>query len=291
MLDRPAAETLSDLRAEIDRIDARLHELLIERGEIIDRLIAVKKGAGSSAFRPDREAEMMRKIVSRHKGILPLDTVESIWRIIISTFTFVQANYAVHADVSGGDAPMRDCCRFHFGFTVPFVTHNSIAQVIAAVAASKGDLGLVGVVCDSAVGAWWRDLLPPEAPKIIARLPFVERIDHPAGRPLFVIAKPLTEAAARDVVLYALTLDRGSDRLSAALAARKAEILAAATADGRSELLVAAPGALARTEIETAIGEAGAVLAKLSEIGSHAARFDLAKSDTARAGDKPGDQP
>ncbi len=126
MLDRPASETLADLRAEIDRIDARLHELLIERGEIIDRLIAVKAGAGS-AFRPDREAEMMRNLVSRHRGILPLDTVESIWRIIISTFTFVQANYSVHCDISGGDAPMRDCCRFHFGFTVPFVPHQGIA--------------------------------------------------------------------------------------------------------------------------------------------------------------------
>ena len=30
---------------------------------------------------------MMRRLVQRHRGILPLDTVESIWRVIISTFT------------------------------------------------------------------------------------------------------------------------------------------------------------------------------------------------------------
>ncbi|MGB6656581.1 MAG: chorismate mutase, partial [Methylovirgula sp.] len=124
MLDQPTLETLADLRAEIDRIDARMHEILMQRGEIIDRLIAVKARAGSgSAFRPGREADMMRRLVARHQGILPLDTVESIWRIIISTFTFVQAAYSVHGDVSGGDAPLRDCCRFHFGFTVPFVPH------------------------------------------------------------------------------------------------------------------------------------------------------------------------
>ncbi|HEY5226393.1 MAG TPA: chorismate mutase, partial [Methylovirgula sp.] len=63
MLDRPASETLADLRAEIDRLDARLHALLMERSEIIDRLIAVKASAGS-AFRPGREAEMMRQLVS-----------------------------------------------------------------------------------------------------------------------------------------------------------------------------------------------------------------------------------
>lgn len=30
---------------------------------------------------------MMRGLVERHRGLLPVDTVESIWRIIISTFT------------------------------------------------------------------------------------------------------------------------------------------------------------------------------------------------------------
>ena len=117
-------ETLADLRIEIDRIDAALHRLLMERGEIIHRLIEAKaRQGGGSAFRPGREADMMRALVSRHHGLLPLDTVEGIWRIIISTFTYIQSNYSVHADISGGDATMRDSCRFHFGFTVPYVPH------------------------------------------------------------------------------------------------------------------------------------------------------------------------
>ena len=129
------APDLGALRVEIDRIDEALHGLLMERGAIIDQLIAVKaRGGGGSAFRPGREAEMMRRLVQRHAGILPLDTVESIWRIIISTFTYVQAPYAVHADTAGGDATMRDSCRFHFGFTVPLVTHVGAPAVIAAVA-------------------------------------------------------------------------------------------------------------------------------------------------------------
>ena len=66
---------------------------------------------------------MMRRLVKRHKGILPLDTAESIWRVIISTFTYVQTPFSVHADLSAGDALMRDSARFHFGFTVPFVPH------------------------------------------------------------------------------------------------------------------------------------------------------------------------
>src|SRR5580658_2817974 len=102
------APTLADLRQDIDRIDAAMHELLLERGEIIDTLIAVKKTQEvGSAFRPAREAEMMRRLVQRHRGNLPLDTVESIWRVIISTFTYVQAPFSVHADISFGESTMR----------------------------------------------------------------------------------------------------------------------------------------------------------------------------------------
>src|SRR4051812_46815617 len=139
----PTAPALVALRQEIDRIDETVHKLLMERGEIIHRLIAVKATQETgSAFRPAREADMMRRLVERHHGILPLDTVESIWRVVIATFTFVQAPFSVHADLSAGDAKMRDSARFHFGFTVPFVPHLGAASVVEAVAQSKGDLGL-----------------------------------------------------------------------------------------------------------------------------------------------------
>ena len=136
---------------------------------------------------------MMREIVGRHDGILPVDIVESIWRVIIATFTHVQAPYTVHGDTALGGAAMRDVARFHFGFVVPYETHDDAADVIHAVAASRGDLGLVPV---AAAGSWWRALEAPEAPKIIARLPFVERADHPAALPTYVVSKPIDEAAA-----------------------------------------------------------------------------------------------
>ena len=143
MSDQAPVPSLAELRHEIDRIDESMHRLLMERGTIIDRLISVKKTSESgSAFRPGREASMMKALAERHQGLLPLDTVESIWRVIIATFTYVQAPYSVHADVSAGDAPMRDSARFHFGFTVPYLMHPSAAAVIEAVASSRGDLGI-----------------------------------------------------------------------------------------------------------------------------------------------------
>src|SRR5690348_17836397 len=144
MSDTSQPPPLAELRAEIDRIDADMHRLLMERGDIIDRLIKVKRTSESgSAFRPAREADMMRRLVERHRGILPLDTVESIWRVIIASFTFVQAPFRVHVDLSAGEAAMRDSERFHFGFTVPLVPHMGAAGVVAAIAGAKGDLGMV----------------------------------------------------------------------------------------------------------------------------------------------------
>ncbi len=268
--------SLAELRQDIDRIDEAMHRLLMERGTIIDRLIASKKASDaglSSAFRPGREASMMRALAERHEGLLPLDTVESIWRVIIGTFTYVQSSYAVHADVSAGDGPMRDSARFHFGFTVPYITHPSAAAVIEAVAGSKGDLGIFRLDQGATSGAWWRTLAGKDRPKIIARLPFIERPDHPAGTPVFVISKPLTDAAVRDVVLYAAQFERWHKGANQALNRLGGEVVAsAADTMGLSELL-AVPGSIEPARLHQELTEAGASLVQLVEIGSHAERF------------------
>ena len=219
---------------------------------------------------------MMRAIVERHEGLLPVDTVESIWRIIISTFTFVQAHYNVHADISGDDASMRDSARFHFGFSVPYLTHLGARDVIAAVQQSKGDLGMLRIDAGAAAGAWWRGLCPEVAPKIIARLPFVERRDQPAGMPVFVIAQPLAEAAARDIVIHAVSLERWREAIPAAVGALGGEILGNAAERAGLGLLLALPGNVGQKTLRDALGDAGAPPVSLVEAGSHAARFEVA---------------
>jgi chorismate mutase len=273
---QPSKPTLADLRVEIDRIDKEMHELLIERGRVIDQLIDIKtRQGGGSAFRPAREASMMRAIVERHRGRLPIDTVEGIWRVIISTFTFIQAPYSVHVDVSGGDAAMRDSARFHFGFTAPCLPHFGAGEVIRAVGDSVGDLGMFAVDGGPGAGAWWTRLAPPEAPKIIARLPFVERADHPAGLPVFVISKPLADGTAREVVLESVTLDRWRPDIPHALRNIGAEAIGSA-ADGMGlALLVARPGQSAADVVSAALRSVGGADVRASEIGAHAGRFDL----------------
>lgn len=270
------AETLADLRIEIDRLDERMHFLLMARGEIIDRLIAAKaRQGGGSAFRPTREAAMMRRIAERHRGLLPLDAAESIWRIIISTFTYAQSPYSVHVDASGGDAAMRDSTRFHFGFTPPYVAHADASAVIAAVARSASDLGLIRLDGGAAAGAWWMGLRDPVAPKIIARLPFVERPDHPAGTPVFVISSPLAEAAARDEAIYAVLIEKWHEDVTTALLACKAEILGDASHGLGLSLMIATSGSLDVENLRASLTRADVGDVKIANIGSHARRFEF----------------
>jgi chorismate mutase len=270
---RHEPSSLADLRREIDRIDEAMHGLLIERSEIIDRLIAVKRTQESgSAFRPAREADMMRRLVQRHHGSLPLDTVESIWRVIISTFTYVQAPFAVHADLSAGDAQMRDAARFHFGFTVPFVPHIGAASVVEAVTESKGDLGLVPAFATAGAGPWWTALEFDAAPKIIARLPFVERADHPAAMPVFVISRAAADTMVTETEVWSVRVS-GWSAASAARLAALAEAIAVPDRAFESAALLVSVGRGDIGAVTDALIAGGASLRSKNLVGSHASRY------------------
>jgi chorismate mutase len=272
---RQQEPSLTDLRRNIDRIDEAMHKLLIERGEIIDRLIAVKKTEETgSAFRPAREADMMRRLVQRHHGNLPLDTAESIWRVIISTFTYVQSPFAVHADLSAGDALMRDTARFHFGFTVPFVPHMGGASVVETVSRSKGDLGLVPAFAVAGSGPWWAALEFDTAPKIIARLPFVERADHPAAMPVFVISRVAADAMVTETEVWSMRIS-GWKAASINAVASLADVVAVPDRafDGAALLVSVGRGGI------KAVGKAlvgiGASIRSTALVGSHATRYTV----------------
>ena len=271
---RSQTPSLADLRREIDRIDEAMHGLLMERGEIIDRLIAAKQTQETgSAFRPAREAEMMRRLVDRHKGILPLDTAESIWRVIISTFTYVQAPFSIHADLSAGDAAMRDSARFHFGFTVPFVPHMGAASVVAAVSDSKGDLGLVPAFSTAGAGAWWSALEFDAAPKIIARLPFVERADHPAGVPVFVVSRAAADAMVKEVEVWSVRVAGWSTAAAQAISPLAGVIAVPDRAFDGAALLVSVPERGSIDRVTDMLVKAGATVRASALVGSHATRY------------------
>jgi chorismate mutase len=282
------APSLAELRREIDRIDEAMHGLLMERGEIIDRLIAAKQTQETgSAFRPAREADMMRRLVDRHKGTLPLDTAESIWRVIISTFTYVQAPFSVHADMSAGDAAMRDSARFHFGFTVPFVPHADAASVVAAVSNSRGDLGLVPAFGTAGTGAWWSALESDSAPKIIARLPFVERADHPAGVPVFVVSRTAAEAMVREVEVWSVRLAGWSTAVAQAVAPLAEVIAVPDRGFDSAALLISVPQGGRIERVTDTLVKTGASVRTADLVGSHATRYRVSAEGARPVPNRP----
>lgn len=199
-------ETLDDLRKRIDAIDSDMHELLIERSSIIDALIAVKQAKKTGvAFRPGREADMMRRIAERHHGTLPLVTVEHLWREIISTFTYLQAPYRVHVAVDGRPEALRDVARFYFGFTVPLSQHEAPKEAIAAVQGSRSDLAIVPL--GEAGSHWWDALDCVAAPRIIARLPFLVTDNRSAAAPAVIVSNPLDDPVEPEVSCYSAKAD------------------------------------------------------------------------------------
>jgi hypothetical protein len=216
---------------------------------------------------------MMRRLVDRHKGILPLDTAESIWRVIIATFTYVQAPFSVHADLSAGAAQMRDSTRFHFGFTVPLVTHMGASAVVAAVSDSTGDLGLVPAVAVPGAGAWWNALEFDSAPKIIARLPFVERADHPAALPVFVLSRIADDAKVTEVEAWSMRVAGWSATAAQALAPLAAVVAAPDQAFDGAALLISVPQGGSIAAITETLIMAGATVRACTLVGSHATSY------------------
>jgi isochorismate pyruvate lyase len=76
--------TMAELRAEIDRIDAGLVDLLAERITYIDRAAELKPALGLPARIDDRVEEVVAKVRASAvaRGVDP-DLAEALWRRLI----------------------------------------------------------------------------------------------------------------------------------------------------------------------------------------------------------------
>jgi chorismate mutase/prephenate dehydratase len=252
------ARRLSDLRDRIDAIDAEMHRLLVARGAVIDSLIRIKgTSRPGAAFRPAREADMMRRLAARHDGDLPLATVEHIWREIISTFTRMQASFDVAIDGTADPERMRDLARFTFGFSVKLVKASDPAAVVEHV--SRGnDLGLVAMQQRDAGIAWWRALAGASAPRIIALLPFIKGTGRPADLPAFVIAPRLSDPTPPDLRIVGAVAEGDPARI---------EGVAVLSSTRSGDVLLALPSALDDAALREAAKQAGVGLSGLAEVG------------------------
>src|SRR5215467_16211397 len=81
-----AAPAIEGLRAQIDSVDSRIHELLNERA-LLARQVGVSKHADGHTVdfnRPEREAQVLRMARERNKGPLRTEEILRLFREIMS---------------------------------------------------------------------------------------------------------------------------------------------------------------------------------------------------------------
>ncbi len=168
---------LADFRRQIDEIDDRIHDLLIERAEVVMRVAARKRDRHVPFYQPGREAQILRRLVARHHGVLPVAIVLRIWREMLAATVRIETPFAVAVFAPAEAQGFWDLARDHYGSHAPMSAYRSIGQVIRAVTEAHAAVGILPMPHEGDPDPWWRHLLSQSdrAPRVVARLPFGAR--------------------------------------------------------------------------------------------------------------------
>ncbi len=214
----PPPGGLPALRAELDRFDNAIHDLLIERAGVVEH---VARSGKRSAFRPGREASIVRRLVGRHQGSLPPVTLFRIWRELLAGTTAMQGGFSLSVCDPEPGAAFTQLAREHFGAMTPLRQHTSPGQALADLSQGSASVAVLPFPSDSST--WWVTLRHHE-PRlhVIGRLPFWRR--RPEGAPTvqaLVVAAAPPDASGQDRTLIGLECDGEASRtrLAAALTA------------------------------------------------------------------------
>jgi chorismate mutase/prephenate dehydratase len=263
---------LAALRGELDRIDNKIHDLLMERAGVVEY---VARSGKPAAFRPGREASIIRRLLRRHKGALPLVSIARIWRELLAGTTAMQGGFSLATFETDQGAAVTQLAREHFGALTPLRSYPSAGQALMDV--SQGGSSVAVLPYPSEDDNWWVALLHHE-PRlhIVGRLPFWD--PRPEGAPAahaIVVASTPSDASEQDRSFVGLECDSdiSRDRLSSELSGLglKPEILVLARRPGSpiANLLVEVDGYLA--DDDPRLVHLGPVLRQPIVLGSYAA--------------------
>jgi chorismate mutase len=209
---------LPALRAELDRIDEALHDLLMQRAQVVE---AVARSGKPAAFRPGREAQIIRRLLGRHGGHLPRQAIFRIWRELLAGTTAMQGPFTMAVCETDPGGAMTQLAREHFGALTPLRAYSSPGGALSEISNRTASVAILPFPTEA--DGWWTTL-SQRVPRIhvIARLPFwTQRSEGaPTGQAL-VVAAFAPDASDQDRSLLALELeaDVSRARLSAELTA------------------------------------------------------------------------
>jgi chorismate mutase len=191
--DNEGPETIDALRAEIDRVDERLLQLVTERIGLGRRVAAAKAAAGETGFgyRPARELALVRKLVAQVGDGAPPPALSVIWRALMAANLAQQGPFKVVATPDAAPA-----ARAAFGAGA----QPDIMTATLALAHAAGDEHCLAVLPFPRHDGhdWWRLLDDPRFSEvqIVAAAPIVRPAD---GLPdVLVLSTRQPEAAGED---------------------------------------------------------------------------------------------
>lgn len=181
--------TLDDLRAEIDEIDGAIHDLVMRRAALAERIGALKDNssrvdgaatAGAAYLRPGREAAVLRRLVARHGGSFPLPSLVRLWREIMSSLLRLQGPFSVAVLTSPDHPGFWDVARDHYGSSTPMIACRSAGQVLREVTEGEASVGVLPFPEEGDSAPWWPFIASAREnePKVISRLPFLVANAH-----------------------------------------------------------------------------------------------------------------
>ena len=230
---------LDALRGEIDRIDGEIHDLLLRRSEAVVKIADAKKGTAEAVMLPGREAEILRRLLARHRGPLPRAVIACIWREMITAMVRLQGPLSVAVCAPNKSVGYWDLARGHYGSSTPMTLHPSPNVVLRAVAQGHDIVGVLPLPQEDEPAPWWPNLIArrEKAPRVIARLPFVGLGEGQLEElSALVVATCEVEETGDDVSLLVIAGEREISR------ARLNGYLGRAGLDGRSVAVVGGRG-------------------------------------------------
>ena len=135
------SDELLNLRKNIDRLDEEILVRLAERARNAQRVGAIKQG---NVYRPEREAQVLRRLGAANPGPLPDLAVQRIFREIMSACLALERPLRV-AYLGPAGTFSESASRKHFGSAPNFVPTSTIDEVFRAVEAGNVDYGVVPV--------------------------------------------------------------------------------------------------------------------------------------------------
>ena len=137
-------DRLGELRQRIDAVDEKLLELLAERGRLVVEVGAHKHATNAPVWRPEREAQIIRRLTEHNPGPLPNGAIAAIWREVISACREIERRLRI-----GFLGPLgtfsEQAAIAQFGHGVDAVPCVSIDEVFRAASAGTIDFGVVPI--------------------------------------------------------------------------------------------------------------------------------------------------